>query len=356
MCKQADHERLIFIELNRAEVGSPSHVPDWAMQVDNELAQAEKELTVKGAPAPPAYVFVTNRGAFIHNLDSNQAEVGLVCGFKIDDFASRTDRQAMLPLVKARERHKELHWLRKAIQTHGSFPSSFDDRLPEEESVAQGQAQRLLIGLTYLIPNEKGELVRGILMNASVTESDKLVYGTYKLQSGAQIVCVSDLTDAELAAYRRSPETFFGVIQEVPKGIHEPLDCYDFFWQTYSAASRTAARIHIGLAGPCFACQARPTRTCGTLLRSNGRNDVAISHWDSCLIWHRRSAHCPPLHRHGGYRFILCGTAALASEFYLIDLFDELKFGGELRKSRYRCSQCLARVADKSIYGLVFDG
>jgi len=46
------------------------------------------------------------------------------------------------------------------------------------------------------------------------------------------------LTDTDLAAYKRSPDTFFGVIKEVSKEITEPLDCYDFFWQVYSKGSR----------------------------------------------------------------------------------------------------------------------
>jgi len=55
LCKQADHERMIFIELNRAGTGTPGEVPDWMQHIDAELAQAEKELTIDGQPAPPAY-------------------------------------------------------------------------------------------------------------------------------------------------------------------------------------------------------------------------------------------------------------------------------------------------------------
>ena len=82
LCKQADHERMIFIELNRAGSVKPGEVPDWAAKIDAEMAQAEAELTVLGQPAPPAYILVTNRG-FMHDLDSTAvAEVGFACGFK----------------------------------------------------------------------------------------------------------------------------------------------------------------------------------------------------------------------------------------------------------------------------------
>ena len=145
--KQADHERLIFIEINRKELGTLAQIPDWVQQIDAELAQAEKELTVEGQAAPPAYVFVTNRG-FIHALDSESwSEVGLACGYKIDDFASRTGR-SILDLALARERHVEMHWLRKAIQTHNVIPNRFDDGLADESA----DAPRLLIGSTYAVP------------------------------------------------------------------------------------------------------------------------------------------------------------------------------------------------------------
>jgi hypothetical protein len=106
LCKQANHERLVFIEINREELGTPGQVPDWVRHIDAELSQAEKELTVQSQPAPPAYVFVTNRG-FVHALDSEHwSEVGLACGYKIDDFASRTGARSMLDLAQARERQR----------------------------------------------------------------------------------------------------------------------------------------------------------------------------------------------------------------------------------------------------------
>jgi len=235
--KQADHERLVFIELNRAELGTPGNVPDWVQNVDAELALAEKELTVEGSPAPPAYVFVTNRG-FMHALDSEQwTEIGVSCGFKISDFASRTGAQSILDLVLAREKHKELHWLRKASMRHYAIPNTFDDQLPEERDL-DGSMPRLLIGSTYLVPDQSGNEVSGVLTDAVVNESRRQACETYRLQDGTQIISTSPLTEAEISAYKRSPDTFFGVIKKVMGEIQEPLDCYDFLWETYSRSTR----------------------------------------------------------------------------------------------------------------------
>ena len=174
----------------------------------------------------------------MHALDSERwGEVGVACGFKIDDFASRTAARSILDLVLAREKHKELHWLRKASVTHYAIPNTFDDQLPEEVQI-EGTVSRMLIGSTYLVPDGSGGEGLGVLTDAIVSEPRREVLGTYKLQNGQQVVCTSPLTDEELAAYKRSPDTFFGVVKKVREEIQEPLDCYDFFWETYSRSTR----------------------------------------------------------------------------------------------------------------------
>lgn len=233
LCKRADHERIVFIELNRAKLTMKGGMPDWAQGIDAELAQAENDLTIDGAPAPAAYVFVTNRG-FVHALDSVQwTEVGLACGFKTGDFASRTGARSVLDLAKARERHVEMHWLRKALNTHRAIPNTFDDRLGAEV-LDEHSPPRLLIGSTYLIPDERGGTVLGLLTDGAVLVPERAAYGTYRLQDGRHVICKSPLTDAELDIYRRSPDTFFGVIKQAPKDMQEPLDCFDFHWQVYA--------------------------------------------------------------------------------------------------------------------------
>jgi hypothetical protein len=171
-------------------------------------------------------------------LDSDRwTEVGLACGYKINDYASRSGACSILDLAQARERHVELHWLRHALQAHNAIPNGFDDRLPDE-SLGDGEVPRLLIGSTYLVPNETGEEELGVLVDATVLESERAAHGMYKLQDGRHIMCTSPLTDTELGVYKRSPTTFFGVIKKISETIREPLDCYDFFWGVYSTCSR----------------------------------------------------------------------------------------------------------------------
>jgi hypothetical protein len=232
LCKQADYERMIFIELNRAGTGAVGEVPDWMRHIDAEIAQAEKDFTIEGQSAPPAYVMVTNLGA-VHALDSTVfTDVGLACGFKIPDFASRTPAGSILELVDAREKHLELHWLRKALNRQQTVPSTFDDRLPDEPKDAS--LPRLLIGSTYLIPLADGREVPAVLTDAVVLEPERRAYGTYRCADGTHIICTNDLSDAEMAAYRRSPDTFFGIVKDVAREMSEPLDAFDFFWESHA--------------------------------------------------------------------------------------------------------------------------
>ena len=236
LCKQADHERLIFIELNRVGTGAANEVPDWVGRIDADIEQAEKDFTIDGEPAPPAYVMVTNLGA-LHALDSTTfTDVGLACGFKIPDFARRAPASSILELVDAREKHLELHWLRKALHRQQTVPNTFDDRLPEEPQ--DDSLPRLLIGSTYLIPLGDGREVPAVLTDATVLEPEKRAYGTYRCADGKHVICATPLSDAEMAAYKRSPETFFGVIRNISHEVNEPLDAFDFFWGSYSQVSK----------------------------------------------------------------------------------------------------------------------
>jgi hypothetical protein len=202
------------------------------LHIDAEIEQAEKDITIEGQPAPHAYVMITNLGA-VHALDSTVfTNVGLACGFKIPDFASRTSAGSILELVDAREKHLELHWLRKALKRQQTVPSTFDDRLPDEPKDAS--LPRLLIGSTYLVPLADGREVPAVLTDAVVLEPERRAYGNYRCADGTHIICASDLSNAEMAAYERSPDTFFGIIMDVTREISEPLDAFDFFWESHA--------------------------------------------------------------------------------------------------------------------------
>jgi len=227
LTKDLPHDRIICVELNRAQTFSTENVPDWVPLVDAEVIDAEKTLTISGSPAPPAYVLVTNR-THLHNLDAPaELEIMFACGFKIDDFAPRTPLPLMT-LVQARERHIELHWLMRAIENHAQIPSTFDNKTPEEAFHAADLTDRLQIGETHPFRDSSGNIVAGVVVDAIVVTGQRRAIYAFNLVNGTSVTVQQELTEADIAAYMASPDTFFGVIKPVRKPFKRALDAFDF--------------------------------------------------------------------------------------------------------------------------------
>jgi hypothetical protein len=239
LAKDLPHERVIFIELNRTQTLSAAGVPNWVPQVDAEILDAEKTLTISGAPAPPAYIFVTNR-VYLHTPDAPAVlDMALATGFKIADFASRTPKP-ILELVEARERHIELHWLMEAMQNHGQIPSTFDDKTPQEAFHNLTASTRLQIGQVQLFSNHDGETVSGVLADGIVSLAHRKAYGAFNLTNGTSVLVQKELSDDDIALYNGSPDTYFGVVKPVSVIGTKPLQTFDFFYNAFKDTPREA--------------------------------------------------------------------------------------------------------------------
>ena len=124
----------------------------------------------------------------------------------------------------------------KSMSEHREIPSTFDGDNPE---LAFGQSSnRLKVGDKYLIEDETGKEVVGELTDAVVMETERSAVGVYKLLDGRQVLNKCPLSDKELKAYQKHPETFFGVVKKHVKGIKDPIDLYDFFHHGYKNTSK----------------------------------------------------------------------------------------------------------------------
>jgi hypothetical protein len=121
LSKEVEHPRIVFIELGRTHTINDNGEPDWAAAIDLDIEAAERELTIRSQPAPPAYVFVSNR-AFMLDLDGTECpEIGIAYGFKIADFVPRRGFPSILEAARARDRHPEAHWLIKTSLAHSAI-------------------------------------------------------------------------------------------------------------------------------------------------------------------------------------------------------------------------------------------
>jgi hypothetical protein len=157
-------------------------------------------------------------------------------GFKIQEFKMDTGFPSIRDALRAREKHYDMFQLFESIKEHYEIPSTFGGEIPE---LAFGEViPRLQIGHRYLIPDNEGKEVIGELTHAVVDEKQGLAYGVYKLANGRSNILSMVLTDAELAAYRKYPETFFGVYMPVSKQISNPLELFDWLFEIYGKTSK----------------------------------------------------------------------------------------------------------------------
>lgn len=160
----------------------------------------------------------------------------IAAGFLIQEFNSDAVFATLRAQIDARERHIEMHDLLGSMREHSEVPATFDGEIPE---LAFGdQSQRLLIGHRYLIPDKDGNEIVGTLTSATVSEAEGLAHGAYTIENGSTVICSVPLTDLELIAWRKFPDTFFGGPIQNRGSVNSPLELYDFFLACYQKTSR----------------------------------------------------------------------------------------------------------------------
>ena len=238
--KSSDHPRIVFIDINVDARGTtstnPFEVLPWLKGALESIRGREQTMTIRGLPAPPAYVIVTSE-PYEACLNVNYAGLAFAAeGFKIADLkidSAMTVREARL----ARESHREIYELLASMLRHQQIPVTFDGEFPEF-AFGETEEPRLIVGQEYLIPGPNGEDVIGVLEQAIANPESAKAIGVYRLADGTQVLATNPLTRAEVAAYKRHPETFFGTVSPSACKANDPLDLYDFFFETYGHAPR----------------------------------------------------------------------------------------------------------------------
>jgi hypothetical protein len=228
LCIEANNPRIIFIDMN---VGADVDIEDFRKKALTATRGRELSMTIQGVPAPPAHIFVTNQP---YHLSLNEVRLPRIClpiGFKIPDFGYGSQFSSYTEAYKSRIKYKALYDVLDSMATY-SIPSTFDGEVPE---FAFGDAKRrFVIGERLKVRDE----IFVTLQSGIVIESEKracLVVNDGKANSYIMMV---ELSDAELAAYRSHPETFFGRVLSVSKNTNDPIDLYEFFINGYKKTSR----------------------------------------------------------------------------------------------------------------------
>ncbi|MBM4305134.1 MAG: hypothetical protein FJ123_00210 [Deltaproteobacteria bacterium] len=233
--KAAKHPRVIFIDINVPDTATEAEMPIFLQKALTQIRLFEgREMF--GQPIPSAYLFVTNL-PFEHNLESTLFRTFILAeGFQIPDFKMDTAFPSIRAAYEARKSHSDMHQLLKSLREHSEIPSTFEGEAPE---LAFGDnPHRLIIGERYLVPDGHGNEIPGKLNTATVDVTRRVVYGAYLLENGQTVIATNPLTESELAAYKRFPDTFFGVPLKVPQKTETALELFDFIHESYRQTPR----------------------------------------------------------------------------------------------------------------------
>jgi len=235
LAKQANYSRIVFIDVNVPDDTADTEVPAYLCQALVGLRAFEGRIINK-KPLPNAYLVVTNTPWHHHLLVHAFRCSALAEGFQIPDFKSDTMFSSLRAAIEARERHIEMHELMRSMQDHTDIPSTFDGEIPE---FAFGEgAPRLLIGQRYLVKDGDGTERAGLLTTATVAESERTAHCGLSFDDGKAYIYTWPLSDAEMAAWRKHPDTFFGEVRQRSTKAKDPLELYDFFHNSYRQTPR----------------------------------------------------------------------------------------------------------------------
>jgi hypothetical protein len=230
--KKANHPRVVFIEINVPETADDPHDLKWLQGAIRGLRSKEDNMTIDGLPASKAYLFVTNHPHqyYLQTAGSSQFIIGE--GFKIPDFKTDFTCPSIREALHIREKHYEMFKIIESQKEHSEIPSTFEGEIPEF-AFGDIPIPRLKIGKKYTVPQKAQREVIGRLKDACVSVKDKIVFGIYELKDGKQIIATCPMTENEVLAYQKYPDTFFGIYR--PKGLKtkDALDMYDFFFEVY---------------------------------------------------------------------------------------------------------------------------
>lgn len=233
--KKAQYKRVVFIDVNIPdkldEQQAIPHVPELMAG----LRRMESSLKIKGVPAPAAYVLVTNY-PFHYSLretDFRRSVIGE--GFKIPGFKGDKQYTGIREALNDEKEHYEMYKLIDSMREHYQIPSTFDGEIPEFAFNKDGV--RLIIGQKYGIPID-GKQVPGVLTDAAVDEHGKRAVGIYQLDDGRSIIADSPISDEELQAYQRYPETFFGICKQNSQRKKDPVQLFNWLMDCYGKTDR----------------------------------------------------------------------------------------------------------------------
>jgi hypothetical protein len=187
-------------------------------------------METDGAPAPSAYVCITNMNDQYALHRTHLATMISFRGFKISDFMG-VEFPSLRDAARARERHWPMHQLLKSMEEHREIPQTFGGELPSEV-FAKKPLPRLRIGQFYAVQGPGGKELKGKLTQATVGGNN--AHGIlYDPDTNRSFQATWPLTPEEVADYEKHQDTFFGEYQKQGRRVETAMGMFDFFVEGY---------------------------------------------------------------------------------------------------------------------------
>ena len=238
LSKKAEHTRVVMIEVNVPDVVTEEKLDGWPRAALEQIRHAEVTEAPDGGEKPSAYVLVTNH-AFHNNLET--VGVGaqiLAAGCRIPDFGPDVGFSRFKDWLESKDRYAGIFALLDSMRSHYDIPTTFDGEIPEMAFRDDPTVPRLKFGQWYLVPGPDGQQVPARFYDAAVDEHKQQVMGCYETTDGKHFMASCPLTDAELSAWKKHPDTFFGEVRYVSKGVNNWLELAEFFYDSYRNTPR----------------------------------------------------------------------------------------------------------------------
>jgi hypothetical protein len=95
------------------------------------------------------------------------------------------------------------------------------------------------IGETHMVPNFDGKDIPARLCSGLVLEAEKIAHCVYRAMDDHHFVVQVPLTDVEIEAWKRHPDTFFGEVQPAQnRQANNWLELAMFFYETYKTTPK----------------------------------------------------------------------------------------------------------------------
>ncbi|MER8528270.1 hypothetical protein [Mesorhizobium sp. M1272] len=202
--------------------------------IGKAISDAE-DITVKGKPAAPAYVVVTNNSDFADDEAEGGATFALFLGFRMEDF--REEKVELEVAMELHDKHREIRRVLECLEEVQQVPTSFDG-VPDELLDEHGEPIKTFkIGgqLGYTRPD--GTTAFGRITTVTTNENEALA-AVYDPETDKAFIIRVPLSEQEAKAAAKLGDAIFGKPTGPHEVITEPMRFYDRMLETHANYQR----------------------------------------------------------------------------------------------------------------------